>query len=70
MRKLVIAAAAMTALVTIGSSMQVVSAQAWLGAKTLSTASQNTTWVEPIACTRDERCPKGRHWRWGKCVPC
>jgi hypothetical protein len=70
MRKLVIVAAATVSLVTIGLTVQEVSAQTWRGAKTISSASQNFTWIEPIACTRDERCPKGRHWRYGKCVLC
>jgi hypothetical protein len=70
MRKLVIVAAATVSLVTVGLTIQDVSAQTWRGAKTISSASQNFTWIEPIACTRDERCPKGRHWRYGKCVLC
>jgi hypothetical protein len=70
MHKLVIVAAATVSLVTIGLTIQDVSAQTWRGAKTISSASQNFTWIEPIACTRDERCPKGRHWRSGKCVLC
>jgi hypothetical protein len=70
MRKLVIVAAATAALVTIGSFVKDVSAQTWRGASTISGANQNFTWIEPVACTRDERCPKGRHWRSGKCVLC
>lgn len=70
MRKLVIMAAATAALVTVGSSTQQASAQTWQGAKSISSARENITWIEPAACNRDERCVKGRHWRSGKCVPC
>jgi hypothetical protein len=70
MRKLVIVAAATVALLTICPFSREVSAQTWRGAKIIANASQESTWIEPVACTRDERCVKGRHWRSGKCVPC
>jgi hypothetical protein len=70
MLRLVIGAAVTATFMTIGSFAEEASAQAWRGANTISSASQNSTWVEPVACTRDERCVKGRHWRSGKCVPC
>jgi hypothetical protein len=70
MRKLVMVAAATAAFVIFGSSTQQVSAQTWRGAQTISTVTENATWIERAACNRDERCVKGRHWRSGKCVPC
>jgi hypothetical protein len=32
--------------------MQEVSAHAWLDAKTISSAIQDSIWIEPVACTR------------------
>ena len=70
MRMLIMVTAATAALVIFGSSAQQVNAQTSRGASSISSVTDNVTSIQTVACNRDERCVKGRHWRSGKCVPC
>jgi hypothetical protein len=58
------------AAIVVGVSTKDATAQPWRGVKSIVTASENMQWIAPVACNRDERCVKGRHWRYGKCIPC
>lgn len=61
---------ACAAAIVFGVSTKDATAQTWRGAKSIVTTNENMQSIEPVACHRDERCVKGRHWRYGKCVPC
>ncbi len=56
--------------IVVGLSTEHSSAHTWRGANSIVTATEAMQWIGTVACHRDERCVKGRHWRYGKCVPC